>query len=182
MNVINAKGAFDIRPMTTGDLPYVIPSWMRTFKNSPEFRFPGLLSADYFRHQHLIIDDLIPRAHKRKAAYVCHHRGAPSLIRGYLVAEPYKHVKFVHWCMVKKTDWGKGVASALMERFIKDHGILPDDNILYTHGSNALLPVKPTNPRHGFVKHIQEKYNLVYYPWFRYTSLEPGWETGGTPT
>ena len=175
MTIINEKGAFDIRAATSADLPYILNSWMRTYEKSPAMNFPGMIRDEYFRHTHLLLDELISRSSRCGGLLVCHHTGAPHMIRGFLCGEVYTNpdIAYLHWVGVKKPEWGKGVASALMECFKKDFQLTPDQNILYTHGSNAI-----TNK--AFKAKVADKHNLVYWPWFTFTSQPPGWETGKT--
>lgn len=171
--IVNAKGVYDIRPADTGDLDYILSSWMRTWEKSPEMDLPGMLRDEYFRNTHLMLDELVARASKKGSMYVCHATGAPHIIRGFLCAEAYTapDIAYVHWIQVKRPDWNRGVASALLEAFIADFDIQPTQNILYTFGSKALTLRK-------LAKTACDRYNLVAWPWFKYTSQPYGWEAG----
>jgi len=115
MNIVNAKGAFDIRPAEEGDLDYILSSWQLTWERSPEMNSPGMIRDEYFRHAHLILDELISRSSENGALYICHQPGAPHLIRGYLCGEVRSwggvDVAYLHWMQVKKRDWRQGVRS-----------------------------------------------------------------------
>jgi hypothetical protein len=174
MNIVNAKGAFDIRPAVRGDLDYILSSWQLTWERSPEMNCPGMIRDEYFRHAHLILDELISRSSENKALYICHQPGAPNLIRGFLCGEVRSwenvDVAYLHWVQVKKKDWRKGVASALIERFRKDFLIKEDQNMLYTFTNSAV--------RNQGIWEAAADLNLVFWPWFKYTSQEYGWESG----
>ena len=165
--IVNDKGVYDIRPATTGDLDYILSSWMRTWEKSPEMDLPGMLRDEYFREAHLILDELVSRASGNGSLYICHATGAPHIIRGYLCAEATTQpdIAYVHWVQVKRAEWGKGVASALMEAFITDFDVQPSQNILYTFSSKALTLRKLAHK-------ARERYSLVAWPWykFRHTS------------
>lgn len=172
--IINEKGTFDIRQATKADLEYILPAWMRTYEKSPEFSQPGVVRDEYFRHTHLILDELLARSSQAGSLYICCETGAPHIIRGFLCGEVFIKpipVAYLHWVQVKGKEWGKGVASALMEAFITDFGIEKDQNLLYTFSSVAMTLGKLS-------RKARERYNLIYWPWFKYTSQEPGWEAG----
>jgi GNAT superfamily N-acetyltransferase len=174
MNIVNAKGAYDIRPAEEGDLDYILSSWQLTWERSPEMNLPGMIRDEYFRHAHLMLDELISRSSENRALYICHQPGSPHLIRGYLCGEVRSwenvHVAYLHWIQVKKPDWRKGVGSALVERFRKDFNIGEDQNMLYTFANSAV--------RNQGIWEAARDLNLVYWPWFKYTSQEYGWESG----
>jgi hypothetical protein len=163
--------SFVIRGGEPNDLDYIIASWLHAFKMSPEMRMPGLIHDDYYHHQHLIVDELIPRASEKESLYVAQAPGSKHLIKGYLVAEAFKNVAFVHWCQVKKEHWNQGIATALLNQFRTDFGIPNDANLLYTHSAQVLLNKK-------FAQKACERFNLVYWPWFKHTSQPYGWEGG----
>lgn len=173
MRIINEKGVFDIRPAEKGDLDYILSSWMRTWLRSPEWNQPGVLRDEYFRQAHLLLDELISRASQAGSLYVCHATGAPHLIRGYLCAEAFQqpNIAYLHWLQVKKADWQQGVASALLEAFKRDFDVQPNQNLLYTFSSRAMK-------NRELAKVACERYNLVYWPNFKYTSQAFGWEAG----
>lgn len=168
-----------IRQATKPDLEYILSSWQLTYEESPEMNMPGLIRDEYFRHTHLILDELIARASECGSMYICHEPGAPYLIRGYLCGEvvrdphvPQIEIAYVHWVQVKKKDWGNKLFSRMMDQYIKDFDIKPEQNILYTFSS------KKFKRDQDFAKHVQQKYRLVYWPWWKYTSQPRGWETG----
>lgn len=163
--------SYSIKQAEKADLDYILSSWLHAYKLSPEMRMVGLLNDEYYYHQHKILDELISRASEMGSLYVAHLPGAPHLIRGYLCAEPHKNVAFIHWVQVKKPDWNKGIATGLINQFKQDFQIPPEANLLYTH-SAMLLQNK------AFARKAQERFNLVYWPWYKYTSQPFGWETG----
>lgn len=172
--VTTDKGTFCIRQAVKADLEYILPSWMQTYEKSPEFDQPGVVRDEYFRHTHLILDELLARASQAGSLYVCHEEGAPHIIRGYLCAEVFKkpyHVAYLHWVQVKGKQWGQGVASALIDTFKRDFDIQENQNILYTFSSKAMTLGKLS-------KLARSRHNLLYWPWFKFTSMEPGWEVG----
>lgn len=178
--IINEKGVFDIRQAEQGDLDYILSSWQLTWERGPEMNLPGMIRDKYFYHAHLILNEIISRASKAGSLYVCQVPNQPHLIRGFLCAEVFKEdpdqpdqpeIAYLHWVQVKKKDWDQGVASALFEAFYADFDIQPDQNLLYTFTSRALN-------RRELVKKAQERYNLVAWPWFKYTSQDFGWEAG----
>ena len=173
MRIINEKGVFDIRPANKADLEYILPSWMRTWLRSPEWNQPGVLRDEYFRHAHLILDELISRASAAGSLYVCHYPGAPHLIRGYLCAEAFQEpaIAYIHWVQVKKAEWDKGVASALLEAFKTDFDVQPNQNLLYTFSARSLK-------NRELASLASERHNIVYWPAFKYTSQDFGWEAG----
>ena len=173
-----------IRPMEKRDLDYVIDSWLRTYKESPAMRQPGLVHKDYYRLTHLQLNELIARASAKESAWVMYdpQMDPKREILGYLVAEwfPQHSTAVIHWCQVKKMLWNKGVASGLIDFWQAYHKIPKDNNILYTFASQQLRPRHPSDEKHGFGQYAKEKYNLVYYPWFAFTSMPPGWEASST--
>jgi len=160
---------FDIRQATKADIPYITQSWLYTFEESPEMDLPGLIRDDYFHYQHKIIDQLIPRASKGGSLYVCHVAQQPNMIRGYLCAEAFEAFPVVHWLQVKKKDQKQGVAAALMERFYKDFDIQPG-NLLYTHSCKDLRRFP------NLARKAKKRYQIVYHPWLKYTTLPEAWE------
>lgn len=171
MNIISPKGAFDIRYPEKGDLDYILSSWQRTWEQAPEWKFPGVIRNEYFRHAHLMLDELISRSASQGALYICHAPGAPYIIRGYLCGEVYTdpNIAYLHWVQVKKPEWQKGVAEALLTRFKLDFDVQPDQNILYTFGTKCLW-------NKGFGQKLVERHNLTYWPFFKWTSQPEGWE------
>jgi len=173
--IINEHGAFDIRHAEEGDLDYILSSWQLTWERSPEWNMPGVIRDEYFRHAHLILDELISRSSANGALYVCHHTGSPHLIRGYLCGEVFKDpdIAYLHWVQVKKPEWNKGVGQALMQTLVENFRIDLEggQNILYTFSNSALK-------RPSFAQRACREYNLVYWPTFKYTSQAPGWESG----
>ena len=177
-------GRARIRPMEKKDLYYVIDSWLRTYKESPAMRQPGLVHKDYYRLTHLQLNELIARASACESAWVMYDPDLPQRVEllGYLIGEWFKdhNTAIIHWCQVKKRLWNRGVASSLID-FWKVHNKIPEDNnILYTFASQQLRPRHPSDDKHGFPQHAKNKYNLVYYPWFAFTSMPPGWEVDGS--
>jgi len=175
MRIINEKGAFDIRHAEDSDLDYILSSWQLTWERSPEWNMPGTIRDEYFRHAHLILDELISRSSANDAPYVCHHAGSPPLIRGYLCGEVFQNpdIAYLHWVQCKKPEWNKGVGQALMEAFTRNFNIDLEggQNILYTFSNSALK-------RPAFAQKACQAYNLVYWPTFKYTSQALGWEAG----
>lgn len=162
-----------IRPAERGDLDYILSSWMRTYEHAPEMNMPGMIRDEYFRMTHLVLDELIARASRAGSLYVACERNAPHLIKGYLCGEAFDRppIAYLHWVQVKKQYWRQGICTALVDKYVKDFGITAEQNMLYTFSNKAMrIP--------GFAQHMNERYSMVYYPWFKYTSQEPGWESG----
>lgn len=162
-----------IRHATTGDLDYILSSWQLTWEESPEMHFPGMIRDEYFRMTHLVLDELISRASNKGSLYIACERQAPHLIKGYLCAEAFTQpdIAYVHWCQVKKQYWRQGLMTAMLDKFCKDFGVTDEQNLLYTFGSKHMK--KP-----GLYRYLNDRYSMVYWPWFKYTSQEPGWESG----
>lgn len=173
MNIVNERGAFDIRPANVGDLDYILNAWQLTWNRSPEVDWPNKIQDEYFRIAHALLDEIISRSAQQGALYVCHFPGSPHIIRGFLCGEVTTRpdVAYIHWIQVKKAEWRKGVASALLERFKLDFDVHPEQNLLYTFATNCLKQKHMRDkvlPRHNFL------------PWlhYKYTSQPWGWETG----
>lgn len=178
--VINEKGAFDIRPAHRSDLDYILSSWMRTWERSPEMNLPGMLRDQFYRHAHLLLDEIIPRCSKQGGLLVCHETGAPNIIRGFACGEVVSwhaqdgaegEIAYLHWVQTKKQYWRQGVAEALLEALQKDFGMTEDQNWLYTFSARVLKDRE-------LARKACERYNLVAWPWAKYTMMEPGWESG----
>lgn len=164
---------FMIRPAEKGDLDYIMHSWLTAYKRSPEMSQPFLPHAAYFRHGHLMLEELISRTSRQGSLYVACDPEAPYVIYGYLCAEAFQHpnIAYIHWCQVKKKHWRQGVMTGLVQKFQEDFQIAPNQNLLFTF-SASMMKDRELSRRLG------ERFNLVYWPWFKYTSMEPGWESG----
>jgi ribosomal protein S18 acetylase RimI-like enzyme len=162
-----------IRQAERADLDYILSSWQLTYEKSPEMSQPGMIRDEYFRLTHLVLDELISRASAKGSLYIDCVDGAPHLIRGYLCAEAYTEpdIAYVHWAQTKKKYWGQGIATNLVNTFIRDFGVTEEQNLLYTFSSRAMACP-------GFANKATERFPLVYWPWFKYTSQEFGWESG----
>jgi GNAT superfamily N-acetyltransferase len=167
----------EIRPGERGDLDYILSSWMRTWERSPEMAWPGMIRDEYFRHAHLMLDELVARSSGAGALYVACEAHSPHIIQGYLCGEPVVwkgppqvQVNYLHWVQVKKKYWGQGIATMLLDRYKRDFLIGDDDNILYTFGSSAA--------KREMFQPFMRRHNFTAWPWFKYTSQEPGWESG----
>lgn len=167
----------EIRPAERGDLDYILSSWQLTWERSPEMSWPGIIRDEYFRHAHLMLDEIISRSSAAQALYIACEAGAPHLIKGYLCGEPVYwkgppqvQINYLHWLQVKKKYWNTGVATMLLNRYKRDFLIKEDDNILYTFGTGAAK--KP------IYQAAMRRNNMTAWPWFKYTSLAPGWESG----
>ncbi len=162
-----------IRPAERGDLDYILSSWQLTYEHSPEMKLPGMIRDEYFRMTHLMLDELIARASQKGSLYVACERNAPHLIKGYLCAEAFTQpdIAYLHWVQVKKKYWRQGIMTQLLDKFVEDFGVTHEQNILYTFSNKAMkIP--------SFYQYMNERYSMVYWPWFKITSQEPGWESG----
>ena len=162
-----------IRQAEKGDLDYILSSWQLTYERSPEMNMPGMIRDEYFRMTHLVLDELISRSSRQGALYVACEQNAPHLIKGYACCEAFTKpdIAYVHWVQVKKQFWRQGIMTLLVDQFVKDFGVTPEQNLLYTFSNKAMRIPK-------FASYMNERYSTVYWPWFKYTSQEPGWEAG----
>ena len=163
---------YTIRPAEQGDLDYILHSWLTTYKKSPEMQQPCLPHAAYFRHGHLMLEEILSRTSKRGSLYVACDPSAPYVIYGYLCAEAfqYPNLAYIHWVQVKRKQWGQGMATAMIEKFKADFGVRDNQNLLFTFSANILR-------NRELSRKAGERFNLVYWPWFKYTSMPEGWES-----
>jgi hypothetical protein len=168
--ITDDKGrVFDIRQATKADIPYITQSWLYTYEESPEMDMPGFVRDNYFGYEHKRLDHLIPRASRAGSMYICHVGGAPHLIRGYLCAEAFEAFPVVHWLQVKKKFQREGVATALLTQFYQDFEITPG-NLVYTYSCKDLRRFP------HLTKKAVDRYNLVYLPQLKYTTMPAHWE------
>ncbi len=167
--IINEKGVFDIRPAERSDLEYILSTWKLTWEQSPEMDLPGMIRDKYFEQAGKLLEEIVPRASRNGSLYICQMQGAPHIIRGFLCGEVTTEpdIAYLHWVGIKRKEWGKGVGSALMEAFIKDFDIRPEQNILYTFSSKAMQKCP------GLAKKVTQRYSLVAFPWMKYEGWTP---------
>ncbi len=135
-------GQIRIRRATDGDVPFIFNSWLKSYRNSWFAKL--VLNPIYFDQHHKILERL---AKTSEILVACNNEDIGQ-IYGYICAEKIDGVFVLHYCYVKHTFRGMGIAKELLNVF--DHKL--GDAAFYTHHTRIAESLSP-------------KYSMIYNPY-----------------
>lgn len=111
-----------IRTSEPQDYDFIISSWLKGYRHSPQTR--DIRSTIYFKYQHKIVENLLDESF----IFVACNPEDSDHIYGYLVGEHYqKNADVIHWVYVKGPFRRMGIGTALFKAF--NNG----SKVFYTH-------------------------------------------------
>jgi GNAT superfamily N-acetyltransferase len=127
-----------IRPMCPGDVPLVLNSWLKSYRDCPATW--GVGNDDYFRVQKAVISKLLGRCN---VAIAC-DTADPDQIFGWLAWEETPGEVVVHYIYVKHLFQRMGVAKQLWQHLdVRGHEIIAT----HTGPSSPALSRQPGVPQ-----------------------------------
>ena len=116
--------AIEIHAGTEIHVPFVLSSWLKTYKYSSPFA-RRIRNEIYYKRHHAIATAILNRASTK--VYIATPKGEPDVYLGYLVIERSAFA-VIHFCYVKTSFRRLGIMSALL----KAARIVPEGS-RYTH-------------------------------------------------
>lgn len=104
------------RPMRDGDKNFVRSSWLRSYRALCEW----VPQAEFFALHHDVIEGLLARHETRTV--VAHAHDDEDHLLGWASGEPSTTRPLIHWCYVKNTYRGNGIASRLTDAVLDGSG------------------------------------------------------------
>lgn len=145
------------RSKTDDDLPFMVNSWMHSFRNGSDFA-KSVPTAIYNRQHSQVVKSLIGKSFSVIACNPEDH----TQIFGYAVFQPSsERIAVLHWIYVKATYRRLGVASAIWKQALEvaDHDLKS--------------PAAVTHLTHSF-EWLGPKWNLIHNPYLIGSSNEAG--------
>jgi hypothetical protein len=100
-----------IRAVNPDDWPFIINSWLKSFKESSDFA-KNIPTDTFFEMHHKIIESILGRT--STCAFVATPTDDPELILGYAVFEkPQNYGAIAHYTYVKRSFNGFGISEKL---------------------------------------------------------------------
>lgn len=133
--------AVDIRPMIEKDFPFVISTWLKSYRyNSPFGK--KLKNAIYFKFHHAIAERVLKRQSCR--VYIGCSREDPDIILGYIIFELLdtpEAFNIVHYIYTKESFRKLGIAARLFNKTNIDL-----DKVSFTHWTTDCFWINKKHP------------------------------------
>lgn len=138
------------------DIPFVTNSWLKSYRDA--FAVAGIPNRLYYYYHHKVLEHLLPRS---VVVVACSEDDSDQIL-GWIAAEMLENqVLVIHYCYVKSTFRGLGIASMLVDTLLKSEA---PSAVMYTHRTKSSSAIERTK-------------EWVYHPYLVWLSLPEGWES-----